>query len=146
MTFTGIATAAAIHFQPESLPVLKGQLAHHEVRSLSFHPAPTGTGRVHVTLKDGRHMTVPYAASEQAQLVEQARGEGVHVTIAKAKPKAAKKAVKHKLRYIAGGILVVVIVVVVAVLLVDRRRKLGEAGEDRGAPSAHAPPPPSDPA
>ena len=57
--------------------------------------------------------------------------EGARVTIAKAKPKAAAKpAVRHKLRYIAGGILVVVIVVVAAVLLIDRRRKLGEGGGD----------------
>jgi hypothetical protein len=141
------ATAAAIHYESESLTVLQGQLGQHQVRSVSFHPG-TGTGHIHATLKDGRHLTVVYADSEQARLVAQARAEGVRVTIAKAKSKAAKKPVKHKLRYIAAGILVVVIIVVVAVLLVDRRRKLGESGGDRvtESTSAGGPSPPSDPA
>jgi hypothetical protein len=141
------ATATAIHYESETLTVLQGQLGHHEVRSVSFHPG-TGTGHIHATLKDGRHLTVVYADSEQAQLIAQARAEGARVTIAKAKAKAAKKPAKHKLRYIAGGILVVVIIVVAAVLLVDRRRKLNESGADRVTESASAsasgPSPPSD--
>jgi hypothetical protein len=136
--------AAAIHFQSESLSALQAQLGHHEVHVLSFHPA-TGTGHIHASLNDGRHMTVLYSTSEQAQLISLAQADGTRVTIAKAKPKAAKKPVKHKLRYIAGGILVVVIIVVVAVLLVDRRRKLGEAGSDHVAESAPAPSSPSEP-
>jgi hypothetical protein len=143
MPTTGLA-ATAIHFQSESLTALRGQLGHHEVHALSFHPG-TGTGHIHVSLNDGRHMTVIYATSEQPQLIANARAEGIRVTIAKAKPKAAKPAVHHKLRYIAAGILVVVIVVVAAVLLVDRRRKLGEAGGDRVAESAPAPSSPSEP-
>ncbi len=130
---------AAIHFQHEGRPALNEQLGHHEVHALSFHPSATGPGHVHVSLNDGRHMTVEYAASEQAQLLAQARADGARVTIAKAKPKPVKKAVKHKLRYIAAGILVVVIVVVAAVLLIDRRRKLGGAGGDQGPGGAHAP-------
>jgi hypothetical protein len=121
-------TLAAIHFEREDLPALNQQLGHREVHSLSFHPSATGPGHVHVSLNDGRHMTVEYAASEQAQLVALGHTDGARVTIAKAKAKPAKKPVKHKLRYIAAGILVVVIVVVAAVLLIDRRRKLGEAG------------------
>jgi hypothetical protein len=132
---------AAIHFQKEGLPALNEQLGHHEVHALSFHPSATGTGtgHVHITLNDGRHMTVEYAASEQAQLVALGHTDGARVTIAKAKAKPAKKPVKHKLRYIAGGILVVVIVVVAAVLLIDRRRKLGEAGGDHPPGSGPAP-------
>jgi hypothetical protein len=141
---TGLA-ATAIHFQSESLTALEGQVAHHEVRAFSFHPGTGGTGHIHASLNDGRHMTVIYATSEQPQLIAKARAEGIRVTIAKAKVKAAKPAVHHKLRYIAAGILVVVIVVVAAVLLVDRRRKLGEAGGDRVAESAPAPSSPGDP-
>jgi hypothetical protein len=134
---------AAIHFQKEGLPALNGQLGHHEVHALSFHPSTTGTGigHVHVSLNDGRHMTVEYAASEQAQLIALGRTDRAAVTVAKAKPKPVKKAVKHKLRYIAAGILVVVIVVVAAVLLIDRRRKLGAAGGEQGSGSAHTPSP-----
>ncbi len=151
---SGAALAAtAIHFQPESLTVLEGQLGHHEVHAVAFHPgtgnAGTGNGHIHVSLNDGRHMTVLYPTSEQAQLIALARSDGSRVAIATAKPKPAKPAVHHKLRYIAGGILVVVIVVVAAVLLIDRRRKMGGgAGGDQAAPgadSAPAAPSPSDP-
>jgi hypothetical protein len=145
MTATATALAAtAIHFQRESLPALKTQLGHHEVHALAFHPA-TGTGHIHVSMNDGRHLTVPYSTPEQAQLIAQARADGTPVTIAQAKPAAVKQPVQHKLRYIAGGILVVVIVVVAAVLLVDRRRKLGEAGEDEAGENAPAPSSPGDP-
>ena len=126
MTATALA-ASAVHFESENLSALKVQLRNHEVHALAFHPA-TGTGHIHASLNDGRHMTVLYATGEQAQLVALARADGTPVAIAAAKPKAASKPVHHKLRYIAGGILVVVIVVVAVVLLVDRRRKLGEGG------------------
>jgi hypothetical protein len=142
------AFGAVIHFQSETLTTLEAQLGHHEVRALSFHPGAAGaaTGHIHASLKDGRHMTVLYPTSEQAQLIALARTDATRVTIAKAKPKAVKPAVHHKLRYIAGGILIVVIVVVVAVLLIDRRRKLGEGGVDRVAdsvPPASSPPDPT---
>ena len=143
MSATALA-ATAIHFQSESLTALEGQLSHHEVHALAFHP-DTGTGHIHASLNDGRHMTIIYTSSEQAQLIAQARADGTPVTIAVAKPKAAKAPVHHKLRYIAAGILVVVIVVVAAVLLIDRRRKMGEAGGDQAAESAPAPSTPSDP-
>jgi hypothetical protein len=137
---TTALAATAIHFQPESLPALKEQLAHHEVHALAFHPAAT-EGHIHVSMDDGRHLTVVYSTSEQTALVALGRSDGARVLIATAKPKAAAKPAHHKLRYIAAGILVVVIVVVAAVLLIDRRRKLGEAGEDdRVADSASAPP------
>lgn len=142
---TTIALAAsAIHFQAEGLPVLEGQLGHHEVHALTFHPA-TGTGHIHASLNDGRHVTVLYATSEQARLAALARTDGTPVAIAAAKPKAVKTPVHHKLRYIAAGILVVVVVVVAVVLLVDRRRRLGEHGVDGAAESAPVPSSPSEP-
>src|ERR1039458_7190011 len=98
MTATALA-ASPIHFQRESLPALKGQLQHREVHALDFHPA-TGTGHIHASLNDGRHMTVEYARSEQAQLITLASDDHTPVTIATAKPKAAAKPVHHKLRYI----------------------------------------------
>jgi hypothetical protein len=137
--------ATAIHFQPESLTVLEGQLGHHEVHALTFHEA-TGTGHIHASLNDGRHVTVVYSTSEQARLLALARADGTPVAVAAVKPKPAKTTVHHKLRYIAGGILVVVIIVVVGVLFVDRRRKLGEGAEGHGAEGAPGQSPPSDPA
>jgi hypothetical protein len=124
--------ASAIHFEPESLAALEGQLHSHQVHALSFHPAAS-TGHVHVSLNDGRHMTVVYTSAEQAQLIAVAKADGTRVAIARAKPKAAAKPAAHKLRYIAGGILIVVIAVVAAVLLIDRRRKLGQGGGDGSA-------------
>lgn len=132
---TGASASAAtvIHFQPESLSVLKVQLGKHEVHAVTFHPAPA-PGHIHVSMNDGSHYTVVYAAGEQAQLVALAHANGARYTIAKVKPKA--KSTHHTLRYIAGGIVIVVIVVVVAVLLVDRRRKLNEGARDASATPA----------
>ncbi len=126
MTATAFG-ATAIHFEPESLSALEAQLHHGQVHALSIHPA-AGTGHIHVSLNDGRHMTVAFASSEEAHLIAIGHAAGTPVVIAKAKPKKATKAAHHKLRYIAGGILVIVIIVVAAVLLIDRRRKLREGG------------------
>jgi len=137
--------ASAIHFEPESLSALEGQLHHGQVHALSIHPGAV-TGHVHVSLNDGGHKTVAYAvaSADVAHLTAIARAGGTPVVVAKAKPKKAAKAAKHKLRYIAAGILVVVIIVVAAVLLIDRRRKLGEAGGDGVADSAPVPSPPGE--
>jgi hypothetical protein len=129
--------ATVIHFERESVPALTTQLNHAQVHALSFHPA-SPTGHVHVSLNDGRHMTVAYTPSEQAQLLALAHAHNTSVTIAKAKTTTAKPA-HHKLRYIAGGILVLVIIVVLAVLLIDRRKKLGEAGGEGAGEGAAAP-------
>jgi hypothetical protein len=126
LAFAASALAAtAIHFQPEGLPALKAQQSHHEVHALTFHPVPA-PGHIHVSMSDGRHFTVIYTVAEQSQLVALAHANGARYAVAVAKPKAAKKAVHHTLRYIAGGIVIVVILIVAAVLLVDRRRKLNE--------------------
>ncbi len=130
--------ATAIHFEPESVAALEGQLHHGQVHAISVHPA-AGTGHIHVSLNDGRHMTVAYASSEEAHLLAIARADGTPVAVAKAKTKRATKAAPHKLRYIAAGILVIVIIVVAAVLLIDRRRKLGEDGEDEAAEGGSVP-------
>ncbi len=130
--------ATVIHFEPETVAALEGQLHHAQVHAISVHPA-SGTGHIHVSLNDGRHMTVAYASAEEAHLLAIARAEGTPVVIAKAKPKAAAKPAHHKLRYIAAGILVIVIIVVAAVLLIDRRRKLSEGGGDEAGEGASVP-------
>lgn len=126
--------ATAIHFEPESLSALEAQLHHGQVHALSIHPA-AGTGHVHVSLNDGRHMTVAFASSEEAHLIAIGHAAGTPVAVAKAKTKKPAKAA-HKLRYIAAGILVIVIIVVAAVLLIDRRRKLGEGGGEDASEAA----------
>lgn len=128
----GAAFAEGVHFQKESLKTYEGQLSKGEVHALAFHPGEP-SGHLHISLNDGRHMTVAYKGSEQAKLVAQAQAKGARVQIATAKAKPAA-AVKHKLRYIAAGILVAVILIVLIVLLVGRRRTLA-AQAGGGAPS-----------
>jgi hypothetical protein len=134
--------ATTIHFERESLPAMTVQLHHRQVHALSFHPA-TPTGHIHVSLNDGRHMTVAYASSEQAHLLALARAAGTPVTVATVKAKKAKPAAQHKLRYIAGGLLVLVIIVVLAVLLIDRRRKLRETEDGQAGGEGTPAPAPS---
>src|SRR5271163_2860603 len=98
ITATALA-ASVIHFESESLSALEGQLHGGQVHALSFHPG-TGTGHIHVSLNDHRHMTVAYATSEQAHLIALASAAGTPVVIAQVKPKAVAKTVHHKLRYI----------------------------------------------
>lgn len=138
---TAASAATVIHFQPESTSALTAQLHHHEVHALTFHPTPA-PGHVHVSLNNGQHMTVVYAAGEEAKFVALARADGTPVAVAVAKPKAAAKPAHHTLRYVAAGILVLVIVVVAAVLLVDRRRKLNEEGGGGTPPSTQGEPSP----
>jgi hypothetical protein len=140
--FACVAAAAGIHFQKESLKAYERQLGKGEVHADAFHPG-TGTAHLHVSLNDGRHMTVAYASGEQSKLIAQARAKGARVQLAALKAKKAA-AVKHKLRYIAGGVLIVVILIVLAVLLIGRRRALaaeaGGASGTAGSASGEGPP------
>jgi hypothetical protein len=118
--------ATVIHFQQETLPAYEAQLHKGEVHALTFHPGTT-TGHLHISMDNGTHYTVAYTTSEQGKLVAQAQADHARVQIATVTVKKAAPA-KHKLRYIAGGILIVVIVVVLIVLLIGRRRALAEEG------------------
>ncbi len=128
------AGAAAIHFEKESLPAYEVQLHHGQVHALTFHPGTT-TGHLHISLNNGGHMTVVYASGEQAKLVAAAQTAGARVKIATA-PAKKTTAVKHKLRYIAGGLLIVVIVIVLVVLLIGRRRAVMDEGPAPSSESA----------
>jgi hypothetical protein len=128
------AGAAAVHFEKESVQAYEAQLHHGQVHALTFHPGTT-TGHLHISLNNGGHMTVAYAPSEQAKLVAAAQAANARVKIATA-PTKKTTAVKHKLRYIAGGILIVIIIVVLVVLLIGRRRAIAEDGSARSGESA----------
>ncbi len=118
-----IAGAAEVSFQKESVQAYEHQLAGGQITAATINKRVRS---VHLTLKDGRHVLVKYAAHEESKYVSALEAKGVPVTVLKpaAAAKEAAKPVHHKLRYIAGGLLIVVILVVGAVLLVDRRRKL----------------------
>jgi hypothetical protein len=127
------AGAAVVHFEKESVQAYEVQLHHGQVHALTFHPG-TPTGHLHISLNNGGHMTVAYASAEQAKLVAAAQAANARVKIAAAQTKKAA-AVKHKLRYIAGGILIIVIIIVLVVLLIGRRRAIVE---DASPPSGES--------
>jgi hypothetical protein len=118
--------ATVIHFQKESMAAYEAQLHKGEVHALTFHPG-TPTGHLHISMSSGAHFTVAYSLSEQGKLVARAQADHARVQIAAVVVKKTAP-VKHKLRYIAGGILIVVIIVVLMVLLIGRRRALAEEG------------------
>jgi hypothetical protein len=126
--------ATVIHFQQEGVQAYEVQLHKGEVHALTFHPG-TPTGHLHISMDNGTHYTVAYATSEQGKLVAQAQAGHARVQIAAVQVKKAAPA-KHKLRYIAGGILIVVIIVVLIVLLIGRRRALAEEGPRTSGESA----------
>jgi hypothetical protein len=117
------AAEGPVTYTHESLQAYEQQLAGGQIQAATFNKRVRS---LHLTLKDGRHVLVKYAAHGEPALAAALAAKGVPVTIekpAEAAKEAKKAPVHHKLRYIAGGILVAVIVVVGAVLLVDRRRK-----------------------
>jgi hypothetical protein len=116
------AEGTPVRYQKESVQEYEKQLAASQIEAATVNKRVRS---IHLTLKDGRHVLVKYAAHEEPKFVAQLQAKGVPVTIlASAQAaKEAKKPVKHKLRYIAGGILVAIVIIVGAVLLIDRRRK-----------------------
>jgi hypothetical protein len=121
---SGVAAAAAtVTFQKESVQAYEKQLSSGQITEATINKRVRS---VHLTLKDGSHVLVKYAAHEEGKFAAALEAKGVPVTVLKpaAAAKEVAKPVHHKLRYIAGGVLVVVIVVVGGVLLLDRRRKL----------------------
>jgi uncharacterized glyoxalase superfamily protein PhnB len=117
------AAESAVHYTKESLQAYEQQLATGKIQAATFNKRIRS---LHLTLKDGTLMLVHYGPKEQPKIQAALQAKGVPVTIEQkaAAAKEAAKPVKHKLRYIVGGILVVVVLVIGGVLLVDRRRKL----------------------
>jgi hypothetical protein len=119
------AEGTPVHFQKESVQEYEKQLAGGQIQSVTVNKKVRS---LHLTLKDGRHVLIKYGAREEPKYVAQLQAKHVPVTVLQPTQaaKEAKKPAKHKLRYIAGGILVAVVIVVGAVLLIDRRRKRAE--------------------
>jgi hypothetical protein len=128
------SAATVIHFQKEGVQAYEVQLHKGEVHAVAFHPG-SGTGHLHISLNNGQHMTVAYPSGEQAKLVSQAQAAGTRVQVATVKVTHTAP-VKHKLRYIAAGLLIIVIIVVLVVLLIGRRRTIVEDGPEPSGESA----------
>jgi hypothetical protein len=117
----GASTAEAA-FVHESLPEFETQLKGGQIREAAINRR---LKTVRLTLTDGRHMLITYSRGEEPRVRSELEAKHVPVSVlntAQAK-KAPKKAVKHKLRYIAGGIVVAIVVIVGGVMLYNRRKQ-----------------------
>ena len=117
------AAEATVHYTKESIQGYEQQLASGQIVSATFNKKIRA---LHLELKDGSHWKVTYPPKDEPTLAAALAAKHVQVTILKpaaAEAESKKAPVKHKLRYIAGGILIAVVIIVGAVLLVDRRRK-----------------------
>jgi roadblock/LC7 domain-containing protein len=119
------ARAATIIYAPESFTEYEHQLAGGKIKAVTVNKRVRS---LRVTLTDGRYVLARYKPKEEEKAVAVLQAKHVPVTVLmpaeaskefKAQP---KKPVKHKLRYIAAGVLIVVIIIVGAVLLIRRRR------------------------
>ena len=117
------AAEATVHYTKESIQAYEQQLASGQIKSATFNKK---IRTLHLELKSGAHVLIRYPPKDEPTLAAALAAKHVPVTILKpaaAEAESKKAPVKHKLRYIAGGILIVVVIVVGAVLLFDRRRK-----------------------
>jgi hypothetical protein len=116
--------AATVTYVPESKQAFEAQLNKGEIASATFNKRLRS---LRIDLKSGEHFLYKYPKKGSPALEAQLKARKVSVTVLS--PTQATKEVKpakHKLRYIAGGILIVIILVVGIVLLVNRRRQPSE--------------------
>jgi len=117
------AEEVVVHYTKEPYATFVTQLNGGQVSAVTFNKRIRS---MRVTLKNGQHVLVVYPPHQSAAQIAKVQGKHVAVTVltpTQAKSEVPKKAVHHKIRYIAGGILIVVIIVVGAVLLANRRRR-----------------------
>jgi len=115
----GLAAATPKYIK-ESQQAYEKQLHGGEIADATFNKKLRS---LHIKTKNGTLYLYKYPKKGEPALAAQLKG--AHVPITVLKPSEAAKEVtpvKHKLRYIAGGILIVVILIVGIVLLVNRRR------------------------
>jgi hypothetical protein len=119
------AGAATIVYTPESFSVYEQQLNSGKIRAVTINKRLRS---MRVTLDDGSYVLARYKPKEEAKAAAALEAKHVPVVVltsteaSKEAKSGPKKHAKHKLRYIAAGILVIVIIIVAAVLLIRRRR------------------------
>ena len=116
------AAPGTVGYQHESLAQFEAQLKGGRIHEATINKRLRS---VRLSLTDGRHMLAQYAPHQEPRVLAELKARGVPVSVlgATAKKKAGKKAVHHKLRYIAGGIVIAVVVIVGGVMLYNRRRR-----------------------
>ena len=122
-----IAGAASTpQYTKESKQEFEQQLSKGEIKQGTFNKKLRS---LHVETKSGQLFLYRYGKKESKKLAGQLEKKHVKVaflTPSQAAKEAKSKPAKHKLRYIAGGIIIVVIVIVGIVLLVNRVRARDE--------------------
>ncbi len=116
--------ATTPEYTKESQQAYEKQLKAGEITEGTFNKKLRS---LHIKTKNGDLFIYKYPKKGEPDLAKQL--EAHHVTVTILKPSEAAKEVKpakHKLRYIAGGILIVVILIVGVVLLVNRTRREDE--------------------
>jgi hypothetical protein len=115
-------STAAVHYESESLTAYEQQLSSGQIKAATINRR---LRTLRLTLRDGRHVLARYPPHSEPGVVAALKAKGVPVKLLTPTQalKEAKKPVKHKLRYIAAGILVAALLVVGVVLLVNRRRE-----------------------
>jgi hypothetical protein len=119
------AGAATIVYAPEGLSVYEQQLNSGKIRAVTVNKRLRS---LRVTLDDGSYVLAHYAPKQEQTTVAALEAKHVPVVVltsteaSKQLKSEPKKPAKHKLRYIAAGVLVIVILIIAAVLLIRRRR------------------------
>jgi hypothetical protein len=117
------AAQGAVSYQKESEAEFTQQLAGGQIASATINKR---LRTVRITLKDGRHVLARYPRHQEPRVLSELKAKGVRVAVlgkAQAVAEEKKAPKKHKLRYIAGGVLVAIVVVVGGVLLYRRTRE-----------------------
>jgi hypothetical protein len=112
--------AATPQYTKESQQAYEKQLKSGEITEATFNKKLRS---LHIKTKTGELFLYKYPKKGEPALASQLKAHHVTTTVLKPSEAATEvKPAKHKLRYIAGGILIVVILIVGVVLLVNRRR------------------------
>ncbi len=113
--------ASTPSYTKESKEAYEQQLSKGEIASATFNKRIRS---LRLTLKNGQYYLYKYPKKGSAPLIKALKEKHVSVTVlTPAEGAAEAKPAKHKLRYIAGGVLILVIVIVGVVLIVNRRRE-----------------------
>ena len=121
------ATAASVGYAQETYAAYEAQLNTGQIREATINKRLRS---IRILLTNGRLVKAQYQPHEEPKVLKELKAHKVKVTVLtveQAKKEQGKRPVKHKLRYIAGGIVVAVIVIVGGVVFYNRRRR--EASE-----------------
>jgi hypothetical protein len=122
------AEETTITYTTEPITTWEAQLNGKQIEKVTVNKF---VRTLRTTLKDGTHVLAKYPRKGEKPFI--AKLEAAHVPVsvltptqARSEAKLKKKPVKHKIRYIVGGVLIVVIVIGGIVLLLRRRRSVAD--------------------